>query len=67
MIAVHLGRTKVMEIVADVYRRLGKELPDGRTAPVPIEGRPNLGSAGFQLMRRPANWRAAALALFLSS
>jgi len=29
--AVHLGRTRVMEIVRDVYRRLGKELPDGRT------------------------------------
>jgi predicted XRE-type DNA-binding protein len=28
---VHLGRTKVMEIVRDVYHRLGKELPDGRT------------------------------------
>ena len=29
--AVHLGRTRVMEIVRDVYRRLGRELPDGRT------------------------------------
>jgi len=28
---VHLGRTKVMEIVRESYRRLGKELPDGRT------------------------------------
>ena len=28
--AVHLGRTRVMEIVRNVYRRLGKELPDGR-------------------------------------
>jgi hypothetical protein len=29
--AVHLGRTRIMEIVKDVYRRLGKEPPDGRT------------------------------------
>jgi non-heme chloroperoxidase len=29
--AVHLGRTRVMEIVRDVYRRLGRELPDCRT------------------------------------
>jgi site-specific DNA recombinase len=29
--AVHLGRTRVMEIVRDACRRLGKELPDGRT------------------------------------
>ena len=29
--SVHIGRTKVMEIVRDGYRRLGKELPDGRT------------------------------------
>jgi site-specific DNA recombinase len=28
---VHLGRTTVMEIVRDVYRRLGKDVPDGRT------------------------------------
>jgi site-specific DNA recombinase len=29
--AVHLGRTRVMEIVREAYRRLGKEFPDGRT------------------------------------
>jgi len=28
---VHIGRTKVMDIVRDAYRRVGKELPDGRT------------------------------------
>jgi DNA invertase Pin-like site-specific DNA recombinase len=28
---VHLGRTRVMEIVRDAYRRLGREMPDGRT------------------------------------
>jgi site-specific DNA recombinase len=28
---VHIGRTKVMDIVRDAYRRGGKELPDGRT------------------------------------
>jgi site-specific DNA recombinase len=27
---VHLGRTRVMGIVREAYRRLGKELPDGR-------------------------------------
>jgi site-specific DNA recombinase len=36
--AVHLGRTKVMEIVRDVYRRLGKELPDGRTRRSQLQG-----------------------------
>jgi site-specific DNA recombinase len=36
--AVHLGRTKVMEIVRDVYRRLGKELPDGRTRRCRLKG-----------------------------
>ena len=28
---VHIGRTKVMDIVRDAYRRIGKEMPDGRT------------------------------------
>jgi site-specific DNA recombinase len=36
--AVHLGRTRVMEIVRDVYRRLGKELPDGRTRRSQLKG-----------------------------
>jgi hypothetical protein len=36
--AVHIGRTKVMEIVGDAYRRLGKELPDGRTRRSQLRG-----------------------------
>jgi site-specific DNA recombinase len=28
---MHLGRTRVMDIVREAYRRLGRELPDGRT------------------------------------
>jgi hypothetical protein len=27
---VHIGRTKVMEIVTEAYRQAGKEIPDGR-------------------------------------
>jgi hypothetical protein len=30
-VAVHLGRTRIMEIVREAYRRLGRDLPDGRT------------------------------------
>jgi site-specific DNA recombinase len=36
--AVHLGRTRVMVIVRDVYRRLGKESPDGRTRRSRLKG-----------------------------
>lgn len=36
--AVHIGRTKVMEIVRDAYRRLGMELPDGRTRRSQLKG-----------------------------
>jgi site-specific DNA recombinase len=36
--AVHFGRTRVMVIVRDVYRRLGKELPDGRTRRSQLKG-----------------------------
>lgn len=30
-VTVHLGRTRVMEILREAYRRLGRDLPDGRT------------------------------------
>ncbi|HUE16655.1 MAG TPA: recombinase family protein [Planctomycetaceae bacterium] len=36
--AVHLGRTRVMEIVREVYQRLRKELPDGRTRRSQLKG-----------------------------
>ena len=35
---VHLGHTKVMEIVRNAYRRLGREVPDGRTRRTQLTG-----------------------------
>ena len=55
---VHLGRTRVMEIVRDVYRRLGKDVPDGRTrrsqlhAEQPSTARPRCESAARQVAGR---------------
>jgi DNA invertase Pin-like site-specific DNA recombinase len=50
---VHLGRTKMMEIVRDAYRRLGRELPDGRTRRAQLTGQQT--SSAPLLTRPPAN------------